>query len=249
MLLEKLKKLLRHNDEVRIIRDPIAQLRQQALLLLVFLIAIFSSHHLGEYASSTAAYERDVLLDEKARLESELASERVKSAVLKLDNDSVNEAVKQVREVNSELRQQISDLEADVTYYQRVMNPMMNDKGLRIDSVNIEKTLDERRYWLNMVITQLGKENRSPVKGEVQVLFKGSEKGEKREYSLDELKLDKSEPTVKFRFRYYQEIGEEFQLPENFTVEQYVVLARSTGSKSMQVNKEEAWPFNMPLEQ
>ncbi len=250
MLLEKLKALLeKQSSEIRIIRDPMVRLRQQVLLVFVFVIAIFTSYYLGEYASSNAAHERDALLDEKEALKKELAKERVKSAALELDNESVQESVQQVREVNAELRQQISDIEADVTYYQRVMNPMLNDKGLRIDSVNIEKTSDNRRYWFNLVLTQLGKQNRTPVKGEVQIIFKGSENGEKREYSLDQLKIDQSESTVRFRFRYYQEIGEEFVLPEQFTVEKYVVIARSSGTKAMQVNKEEDWPFNMPLEQ
>jgi hypothetical protein len=247
VLKNKLQKKLQSGNEVKIIRDPLSALVQQVLLVLVFTLSIFASFYAGEYWTSHVAHERDQLVKEKEILEKAFKAEKIKWTSVELENKSALLAVDEVRSLNAQLRKRVSALEEELTYYQRVMNPIRNDKGLRIDTVEIEKTVDERRFWINVVLTQLGKQNRTPIRGGLSVKLEGSSKGEKKVYQLSALQEKNDLPDIKFRFRYFQEISEEFVLPEGFVVEKVLLSASSSGRKTMQIAKEEPWPFQLAL--
>lgn len=239
-----LKKIVFSDDsKVKVIRDPLRFLWIRILLLVSVVIALVLSFYIGQYWSSMAASERDDLLVENEKLTRALQLEKEQLAASLMDNKVTLLAVNQIREENIALLERISSLEKDIVYYQRVMNPIRNDKGLRIDNVEIQNTLDANRFRINAVLTQLGKENRTVIQGVLQMSISGSENGQKKTYNLDELKSEARDLKTNFRFRYYQEISEEVLLPENFVPEQILLEAIASGSKAMTIQREETWPI------
>ena len=239
-----LKKIAFSDDsKVKVIRDPLRFLWIRILLLATAVIAVVLSFYIGQYWSSIAASERDDLLVENEKLKKVLQIEKEQLAASLMDNKVTLLAVNKIREENITLMDRISSLEKDIVYYQRVMNPIRNDKGLRIDNVEIQNTLDTNRFRINAVLTQLGKENRTVIQGVLQMTISGSENGQKKTYNLDELKPEARDLKTNFRFRYYQEISEEVLLPENFVPEQILLEAIASGSKAMTIQREETWPI------
>lgn len=229
------------SKDFKVVRAPIGETKKNALTVLTFIIAMIASFYAGVYWTSHVAYERDALLIENTQLKELLEQEKLNVAAADAKVEIANLAVDQVRESNSELLLQISDLERDVTYYQRVMNPIVNDKGLRIDTMEVEGTTDANRFRLNLVLTQVGKQNSTVIQGTYDFSIEGSEQGIKKVYSSTDIKLVDNDVASKFRFRYYQEISEEFIVPENFIVEKFHVRVTSSGKKSMTVEKSKDW--------
>ncbi len=239
-----LKKIAFSDDsKVKVIRDPLRFLWIRILLVVLVLVALVLSFYVGQYGSGLAAIERDNLLVENEQLKDELQLEKEQHAATLMDNKVSLLAVNQIREENAALLERIADLEKDIVYYQRVMNPIRNDKGLRIEQVEIQNTPDPRRFRINTLLTQLGRENQTVIQGVLQIIISGSENGQKRSYTLDELKTEKKEAKTTFRFRYYQELNKEIILPENFVPEQLTLTAIAGGSKAMTIEREETWPI------
>jgi len=245
MILVKLLKKIAFSDDskVKVIRDPLRFLWMRILLAILVVVALVLSFYIGQYWSSLAATERDDLLVENSKLKTALQIEKEHLAATLMDNKVTSLAVNKIREENIALQDRIAELEKDIVYYQRVMNPIRNDKGLRIDNVEIQNTLDSNRFRINAVLTQLGKENRTVIQGVLQITISGSENGQKKTYNLDELKPESRDLKTAFRFRYYQEISEELVLPENFVPEQILLEAVASGSKAMTIQREETWPI------
>lgn len=242
-MLAALRKKLKQSSEVKIVREPLSELMQKILLVLVFSVSLFASFYAGKYWSSSIAYKVEALSKENALLQAQLNSEKVKAAANRLDNEAMDKAVESVRKSNADLRQQISDLQEEVTYYQRVMNPISNDKGLRIDTVDFESSTDPNRFRINAVLTQLGKQNRTVILGVLDIHIEGSENGEKKVYELESLKVADRDLQTRFRFRYYQDISEEIAIPEGFSPEKVHFTAKASGSKAMEIQRTEDWPF------
>lgn len=231
----------KESKDFKVVRAAIGETQKKIATGLVFIFAIVVSFYAGEYWTSHVAYQRDALLVENAQLKELLEQEKLNVAAADAKVEIANMAIEQVRASNSELLLQISDLERDVTYYQRVMNPIVNDKGLRIDTLEVESTSDANRFRLNLVLTQVGKQNSTVIQGTYDFSLEGSEQGIKKVYPLAEIKLTDKDVAAKFRFRYYQEISEEFIVPANFIVEKFHVRATSSGKKSMTVEKTKDW--------
>jgi len=244
-LIQFFKSLFSKNKrkEFKVARHSSHEKHKIVFVAIVFIISMLLSFYAGEYWTSEVAYQRDALQIENEKIAELLEQEKIKLASANLNAEIAQVAIEKVREKNSELLLQISDLERDVSYYQRVMNPIRNDKGLRIDTLEVEPTSDANRFRLNLVLTQLGKKNSSIIQGVLELSIEGSEQGLKKVYRLEELALANPSITPKFQFRYFQELSEEFVLPQGFVAERINVRAISSGAKSMTVEKTKDWKF------
>lgn len=229
-------------QSVMVVKDPFRYFWIRILVLCFIVASMVACFYIGEYWSSEAAFERDALVEDKQALIDSLAQRDQQVAVLKVDKKLSSIAVENVRQNNIVLQNKVSELEKDLLYYQRLMSPISNDKGLRIDTFDIASTSDSNRFRFSAVLTQLGQKNRSVIKGKVKLSVIGSQSGQKQIYSLEQLKFKDADLLLKFRFRYYQEIDGEFELPEGFVAEQVELVASSLGKKRMKMTKTIAWP-------
>ncbi len=226
--------VIRRNDEELL-------LRRILIAVLVLISTAVVSFKGGEQWSSYLRDENGRLEEVNKSLSDELELAKAETARARLKVKTSNIAVNAVREENANLTEEITQLSRDIEHYKRLMSPIKNDKGLRVDSLSLEPSSDPGRFRLALVLTQLGLKNRTVIKGGVTITLLGSENGERKDYSLQSLKVTDQDLALKFRFKYFQEVEEEFVLPKGFVPEQVQVKLQSTGKKAMSVEKLFDW--------
>ena len=214
---------------------------------LLFLIATGAGGYFaGTYDSyeqlNTLTSSRDYLqmkLDEAEHTITNL-SQRVN--VLEKGGEVDRQATEGIRQTVKELKSQISTLEEEVAFYKGIMAPSSNDKGLRVNKIDVAAlTETPGSYKYSIMLTQV-QDNSSYIAGLAAVNFIGLRNGERVILPLRDLDEKVTELGVKFRFRYYQEVTGDISLPEGFIPEQVQVVLQSTGSKAQRVEQSVDWP-------
>lgn len=187
-----------------------------------------------------AADERDQLKVQVKVLSEDLSLIRSNVASYKVSSELGELAEETLRKDYKVMRTQISELEETVAFYKSIINPMKNDKGLRIEKLDIEPTKDKNQFKYALVLIQHA-DNSSFISGSVEVNIIGS-KGDKKEIlSLADVSSKNSTGKRKFYFQYYKKLSDRVTLPEGFTPEKVEIIARSLGRKAMRIERTFNW--------
>ena len=212
-----------------------------ALLLILLIAAVF---WLGHKTSDEAGFEKDI---ERAALQMRVEDAEKKytdlnNKVLIYEQDSIvnRQANELVRIENKKLREKITELEEAVAFYRGVMSPSKNVRGLRIARLDLNGTKDDRRYHYKFILTQVA-ENSRYVEGKVTFNVIGIQDGKVTSLSHRQLISDKENKNIKFRFRYFQDIKGEINLPDKFIPERVEVIAESKGKGAVRLEESFNW--------
>ena len=83
-----------------------------------------------------------------------------------------------------------------------------------------------------------------PISGRVKFTFLGKSGAEPLAFAVDDVLSDSMlKAPSQFRFRYFQEIIVEIELPQGFQPENVVVEARPDGKKAKTVEESFSWQF------
>lgn len=134
----------------------------------------------------------------------------------------------------------IKQLKKDVSFYQNIMAPSDDAKGLQVQNLELRKTTNDRRFAYKLVMAQVA-DNKAFVAGVVLINVIGVNDGNKEVFALREVDDEQSTLGIKFRFRYFQDIGGELILPEGFTPESIQVLAQAEGKKASKLERSFMW--------
>ena len=115
------------------------------------------------------------------------------------------------------------ELRKEIGFYQKVMAPELKDQGFAIDAFNVVHTLSQDHYRFELVLMQQDA-IKSVVKGNIEIIIQGSEKGTPRQIPVHDL-LGKGAGPLTFSFKYFQVVEGEFRLPADFTPEKVLVKA------------------------
>ena len=216
-----------------------------AWLLLVVAVAI-GGYYVGIVDSmetiNTLTAERDQLQSRLGTAEREKTHLTQRVGVLEKGGEVDRKATDSIRSTVKELKTQITTLEEEVAFYKGIMAPSSNDKGLRVSKIDLNPVADSSgAYRYSIMLTQVA-DNSSYISGLAAVNFVGRANGERLILPLRDLDTQVTELGVKFRFRYFQEVAGEIQLPEGFAPEQVQVVLQSTGSKAQRVEQTIEWP-------
>ena len=233
--------------DTRMILVPYEQGRRTRMVLWVlFLLAVFSGggfaagYYLGLDEQTNAVSQRDKLVIKSAELEKQAAQLQEQVAIYKHGSELEKQATERVRQENVQLQNRVSELEEAVTFYKGIMAPNSNDKGLKIEKATVEATRDPDRFRYKIVLTQVA-DNRSYIQGRVHINIHGLDNGEKKTLSVSTLTEDMSSDGARFKFRYFQDVAGEIELPKGFIPEQFEVIAQSTGRKAVRLEKKFDW--------
>lgn len=105
----------------------------------------------------------------------------------------------------------------ELAFYQKVMAPELKQDGFLIDAFNVSKALSENSYNFDLVLMQQDK-IKTVIKGNVDVIIRGSQAGQPAELRLLDLMPQGTKP-LSFGFKYFQVIEGQFALPERFQPE------------------------------
>jgi hypothetical protein len=200
---------------------------------------VVGNYH-GVGLQQTAIAERDSLRIEIQSKNAELESLSQQVANLKLASEVDQASSEGVRNQVIALKSQIAALEEDISFYRGLMAPTEDRRGLTIGSMDVIATAVPRRYGFKIVVQQLAT-NHQVLNGDLKVNVIGQENGLVRTIPLSELSPQISEDAIKLRFKYFQNIEGQIELPEGFEPERIELVAKSSGRDGVSVEKKFGW--------
>lgn len=225
--------------------DPWTRFFKRLFVLLLVMALSGASYLFGRYEAlevqAQAVAERDQLKIDLQQAEDEMASYSQRVIMLEKGGEVDRRSTEGLRQNLVDLRTQIATLQEEVAFYKGIMAPSTRKQDLRIQKVDIEPTLEQRRYRYKVVVTQVGTSQRF-VSGLAGVNVVGVLDGKQVTYGLRDISDDVQDYGIKYRFRYFQEIEGELVLPEGFVPESIEVVLQSNGTKAKRVDKTFPWP-------
>ena len=163
---------------------------------------------------------------------------RQELAELKLGGQIDSRANEEVRLTVESLQDQIAELNEEIRFYKGVMLPNVEEKGLRIERLDMKAASEPNTFNFSLLLTQIV-EKHEYVQGGVEINIVGQE----TELSLSELGNADRDP-IRFRFRYFQNIDGVLTVPDGFEPQQITIVAKSSGKNSQRLEKKFDWQLS-----
>lgn len=202
--------------------------------------AAYLSFELGRYRAGFSLLDARRLADQRLALiaEHEQMIENLQRqvAIVETAREIDRETYQQIERSLSELQSQIQAKDEELEFYRGIVAPDDGTTGLRIQSFEIEKGDTEREFLLRLVLVQAIVHSQT-VAGSVRLAVTGMLDGEFVRIELPELVSADDSATIGYRFRYFETIERQVQLPDGFmaaTVELEITPAEPRGEQIRQ---------------
>jgi hypothetical protein len=183
--------------------------------------------------------ERDQLRTALADNENRLALVRQEVADLKLGGQVDTRANEEVRQSIEALQTQIAELNEEIRFYKGVMVPNAEEKGLRIERLDVSNAAGQNQYRYSLMLTQVV-DKHEYIQGGVVITLAGTQGDKVVSYTLNELNKDVA-GDIRFRFRYFQNIDGEITVPDGFLPTQMLIVARPAGRGKAAIERAFDW--------
>ena len=170
----------------------------------------------------------------------EVNSLRSELAIAGRSNLVDQRATEEVQSTVSSLRQRISQLEQDVSFYRQVMSPDSDELGLIIAEFDVTPLDGPGRFHYKAVFRQAGAGDRV-LEGKVEIAISGRIDEQRQVLPLASVLPESRTFDPALNFRYFQNVEGEFILPEGFVPEQVEVKAESSKPTAIKVEKIFSW--------
>ena len=134
-----------------------------------------------------------------------------------------SDANEQLRRTIKLFEDRIHALEEEARFYRRLVAPVDDDAGFRIERLEISKTRDPARFTYTLVLTQAVNGDRW-IEGSMEIDILGEDETAQRSLSLAELS-EESEYPIGFGFLYFEDFSGQMTLPEEFLPQEVRVTA------------------------
>ena len=217
-----------------------------AFLVFIILMGVFG-RLIYEYGNNQGLELKVEVVREKELVSKQLVEARVlisemrqQLSDLTLGSEIDNQANEEVRQTIENQRNLLAAQDEEINFYKGVMVPNAGSKGLRIERLDVSSNAAGKvRY--SLLLTQVV-DKRGYVEGGVQLSLLGQNDGQEKALQLGEQGRDKAE-AIKFRFRYFQNIAGEVQLPKGFVPREFMVVAQSSEPIAQRLEKTFDWPL------
>ncbi|MEX2963967.1 DUF6776 family protein [Microbulbifer sp. TYP-18] len=203
-----------------------------------------AAYYAGQYHlrrgldQKTLAHEQAVETLNRLKRENEALRLRVATAEQSL---TIGErAGEKVREELVERESRIAELKQEISFYRGLMAPTDGSEGVSIGRFSLSHTADPRRFQYKLLVQQSTMRH-SVVTGQATFTVVGDQNGEPMRYPLSELSLQVDNEKIPLRFKYFQNIEGELQLPEGFVPEGVELSLKSSGRKGFNIEQRYGW--------
>lgn len=218
-----------------------------ALLLLTAALCFTAGYYRGIRQNLHMVEQRKEMREEIAQLKTQVKQLQEDAAIHRHGSELERQASERVRKENMALQDRVSELEEAVAFYKGIMAPEGNEKGLRIERFELSRTANARRFRYKVVMTQVA-DNSNYIKGNVKMNLIGTRQGSRESIPFDRVAKDwAGDDGVLFNFRFFQDIGGELVVPDEFVPEQVEVIAQSKGRKAVRLERRFEWKLNEVL--
>lgn len=186
--------------------------------------------------------ENRVIKEELIQRDTDMKDLRRKLADYELGGEIDSQATEVVRKEIEALKNQVTELNEEIRFYQGVMLPKMGGKGLRIESLNITPTDEPNRIKYSLLLTQVV-DKHGFVRGGVEIKILGSQGEDQKELSFPELTGGNAKK-IGFNFKYFQNLNGELVIPAGFLPKEIMVVAKSSGRGSQTLERKFDWTLD-----
>lgn len=183
--------------------------------------------------------ERDEI---KAQLEESrrrIESMRQEIADLKVGGQIDSKANEEVQQTIESLQNQIAEQSEEIRFYKGVMLPNVEEKGLRIERLDLRRGGEPNTWRYNLLLTQVV-DKHEYIQGGVSIDVVGLRNDAETRIPLGQISEDASD-NIRFRFRYFQNIDGEMKIPEGFQPREIMVVAQASGRNGQRLEKRFEW--------
>ena len=215
-----------------------------ALGLIVLSAAGYLCFELGRYEAGYSLldqrHESEGYKQKLQNAEAENEQLRRKIAILQTSGEIDKETYSQVEATLADLQSRIQAQEEELVFYRGIVSPQDGVPGLRIQSLEVLPTDQERRYTLRLTLVQAIVHNRR-VSGVVRLQLVGTRDGQMASYDLGDLAPPDSGNDMSYAFRYFQGLEAEFELPVGFEPQRVEVEVVPSESRADHVSGSYEW--------
>ena len=233
------------NDRLIVVKHKPGIKRKRRLFFITGVMVMSAlSFLLGNYQirqqHEKVVEQLDRLSEEYALLQQREASFRQQALNLESGRNIDSAAQQEIQGTIKEYKATIEQLEKDVSFYQSIMAPSENIKGLQVQNVELKKTNDDKRFSYKIVLAQVA-DNKNYIGGLVAINVVGMQDDAKLILPLRDVSEDQSALGIKFKFKYFQDITGELILPEGFVAESIQVVAQADGTQASTLERSYMW--------
>ena len=193
-----------------------------------------------------AQTERDRLLEERRELtgklrESHAEVEALKDQIVYLERSQEidQQACTTVKTSLAGLQEEVADLQEQVAFYRGIVSPDASRAGVRVYEFKVYPTQAASVFRYDLVLIQSVRHDRR-IAGRVEITLQGMSGGQTQVRRLSELILS-GEKNMVFSFKYFEEFGGEFRLPDGFRPTRAVVAVLPDGGAVPKIEDEFEW--------
>jgi hypothetical protein len=194
-----------------------------------------------------AQTERDRLLDERRELTGKLREANTQIGTLKdqvvylqRSQEIDQQACATVKTSLATLQEEVADLHEQVAFYRGIVSPDASRAGVRVYEFKVYPTATAGVYRYDLVLIQSVRHDRR-IAGRVEISLQGlGAGGQTQVRRLSELMLS-GEQNLVFSFKYFEEFGGEFRLPDGFRPTRAVVAVLPDGGAVPKIEDEFEW--------
>ncbi|MEC8012383.1 MAG: DUF6776 family protein [Pseudomonadota bacterium] len=214
------------------------------VLLIVVCLGIWGvGYMVGGWQESQAPIkllyeEREHLLAKIVEYRKRISDLEIELAQKGVELDIAQESNLKVRDDYRRLYEQMDNLEAQVTHYQRVLKPNAGEQGVVLGLLSMQPTESLTEFNYSVDIFQAI--DRRRLTGQADIKLRGYVNGEEKTW--DFAALAAKEPLqLKLGFVHFQTLAGTIKLPENVKPVEVIVNAEITGGKSVTLSKAFPW--------
>jgi len=212
-----------------------------AALILGTALSAWGLYEFGRYQ---AGYDMLAVQAQQEDFESRLAEVgrhatelREQKAILERSQKIEREAYKQLEGSVGGLQDEILELKQELAFYRGIVSPTDARAGLGIQSFELSRGVGKSIHY-KLVLTQV-LSNNTVASGNVAFTVGGEAGGEAQQYELSQLSNEKGE--LRFRFKYFQVLEGELQLPEGFTPTKVDITVKPRSKSHKRLSRSYDW--------
>jgi hypothetical protein len=213
-------------------------------IVFIFAMAIFGwltyefGNNQGLELKVEVVREKDLISKELGEARGLINEMRQESADLTVGGEIDNQANEEVRHTIENQQNLLAAQNEEISFYKGVMLPNVANKGLRIERLDVSSNVPGRvRY--SLLLTQVV-DKHDYVQGGVRISLLGQNDGQEETIQISDSGRDEAE-AIRFRFRYFQNIMVEQELPNGFVPREVMVVVQTSGLNAQRLEKTFDW--------
>lgn len=214
-----------------------------AATLLFFVVQYVRTTTISDF--SRAQLDRDRLLAENQRLEKQLRearsaaqSARDEAAYAKRSAEIDGQSCQQLKASLPGLQAEAAELREQLAFYRGIVAPDEAGAGVRVYDFKVSRQKGGGYHYDLVLIQSVRHERR--IAGRVDVDIEGLTRGQRQTLKLAELASGDGRSLV-FSFKYFQEFGGDFRLPDGFRPVRATVSVVPDGSGQASIEEPYDW--------